>query len=614
MSLKVVGGLLAQDLATVRPSVTTWSRLEPRPATPDLAPSLAAPVADPLWLLHRQWAFGELHGEDAGSPIDVRLTGDQAVPARYHPGPLGGTPSQVAVDYAHPELPLEVAVEREPVRGTHPRLAAAHGLQFLRLLGAEGAAELAPRFTAAFPLQPERPADPDADRHGAGWAAVMTGRALDGDALATAVRPLTAADGSVTGIPPGVSVPQSRQARAIRALTRFMAAYDATVTQPPDGEASAWRADRQEYALALSADGTGGTVLLQADEYTDGRLDWWAFLASGAPGLGNPQTPQPVTSMQVPAMLPSPVRYPGMPAARYWEFEDARVSLGRLEAGPTDLARLLLVEFGLVYGTDWWLVPVELPVGSLFTVTGLRVRDTFGVETAVGPSRNSDGRPWEMFELGQTGAGATRLADLFFLPPTLSGRLEGDPAEEVTLLRDEMANLAWGVERRVPGTSGEPVERALEAARLAVHQEMPTVSEDVRLVYRLMSPVPVNWIPFEPVATVPPTDPAYDLAFERRVLQRTVPDVGGGPPVVEQVHPRGLLLRSDPSLPVAAETPLRIAEEEIPREGAVVTRSFQYARWFGGASFLWMGRSKRAGRGEGSSGLRYDATDRAGGP
>ncbi|MGP4091109.1 hypothetical protein ACTWQJ_42905, partial [Streptomyces sp. KR55] len=301
---------------------------------------------------------------------------------------------------------------------------------------------------------------------------------------------------------------------------------------------------------------------------------------------------------------------PGMPADRYWEFEDARVNLGELEAGPSDLARLLLVEFGLVYGPDWWLVPLDLPVGSLFTVTDLRVRDTFGVETVVGPSRNSDGRPWEMFELGQTGDGAARLTDLFFLPPTLPRRLEGDPVEEVTLLRDEMANLAWGVERRVPGVSGEPVERALEAARLAVHQSILTVSEDVRLIYRLMSPVPVNWIPFEPVATVPPTDPAYDLAFERRVLQRTVPGVGDAPPVLERVHPRGLLLRSDPSQPVESEPPLRIVEEEIPRDGAVVTRAFQYARWCGGTSFLWMGRARRAGRGEGSSGLRYDAADR----
>ncbi len=55
------------------PSVVGWSRLEPVPATGDLEPGLQAPLADPLWLLARQWQFGELHGDDAGSPVEVRL-------------------------------------------------------------------------------------------------------------------------------------------------------------------------------------------------------------------------------------------------------------------------------------------------------------------------------------------------------------------------------------------------------------------------------------------------------------------------------------------------------------------------------------------------------------
>jgi hypothetical protein len=51
-------------------------------------------------------------------------------------------------------------------------------------------------------------------------------------------------------------------------------------------------------------------------------------------------------------------------------------------------------------------------------------------------------------------------------------------------------------------------------------------------------------------------------------------------------------------------------EEEVPREGALVERAFQYARWFGGARLLWLGRRKTVGRGESSSGLRFDMLDR----
>jgi hypothetical protein len=48
----------------------------------------------------------------------------------------------------------------------------------------------------------------------------------------------------------------------------------------------------------------------------------------------------------------------------------------------------------------------------------------------------------------------------------------------------------------------------------------------------------------------------------------------------------------------------------VPREGALVERRFQYARWFDGAGLLWLGRRKSVGRGESSSGLRFDILDR----
>ena len=44
-------------------------------------------------------------------------------------------------------------------------------------------------------------------------------------------------------------------------------------------------------------------------------------------------------------------------------------------------------------------------------------------------------------------ANHTRPSGALFLPPTLGPTLESEPLELVHLLRDEMANLAWGVER-----------------------------------------------------------------------------------------------------------------------------------------------------------------------
>jgi hypothetical protein len=62
--------------------------------------------------------------------------------------------------------------------------------------------------------------------------------------------------------------------------------------------------------------------------------------------------------------------------------------------------------------------------------------------------------------------------------------------------------------------------------------------------------------------------------------------------------PSGRLLRS-------AE-PFRLHAEEVPREGAHVTRAYRYTRWSDGSTHLWVTRRKRPGLGEGSSGLRFD--------
>ena len=77
----------------VSASIVTWSRLEPVDQSSDLSVSLAAPIADPLWMLHRQWQFGELEGNDAGTPIEVRIE-HRAVPlSRLRLGAMPRTPS-----------------------------------------------------------------------------------------------------------------------------------------------------------------------------------------------------------------------------------------------------------------------------------------------------------------------------------------------------------------------------------------------------------------------------------------------------------------------------------------------------------------------------------------
>lgn len=185
--------------------------------------------------------------------------------------------------------------------------------------------------------------------------------------------------------------------------------------------------------------------------------------------------------------------------------------------------------------------------------------------------------------------------------------MQGDPLEEVALFRDELANMVWGVERRVQGASGEPYNRYHEATQVAARQQLVQGDGDAPItadiVYRLATTVPEHWIPFVAVpaqANQPASQ--FNIQLERRAMLRTL---GDGTRVL--VQPRGMLLRSDPSQSVSSEPPLRLEEEEVPREGIVVQRLMQYARWTDGRAYVWLGRGKKVGRGEGSSGLRFDA-------
>jgi hypothetical protein len=222
--------------------------------------------------------------------------------------------------------------------------------------------------------------------------------------------------------------------------------------------------------------------------------------------------------------------------------------------------------------------------------------------TPVARSRDADGAPWSVFEL----SGGPAARDWLFLAPTLAQTIAGEPVEEVALVRDEMANMVWGIERRVQGVSGDSYDRGDESSRRAAQQQLSGPPVDAPLVYRLATSVPEHWIPFVPVPAEgsTPTDPVIQL--QRRALLRTEADGER-----RTVQPRGVLLRSDPRRPADAEAPLRIEEEEVPREGVVVERTFQFARWLDGRALLWLGRRKRAGRGEGASGLRFDVLTRA---
>jgi hypothetical protein len=219
------------------------------------------------------------------------------------------------------------------------------------------------------------------------------------------------------------------------------------------------------------------------------------------------------------------------------------------------------------------------------------VTDTFGERRLLRPYTEVDGptAAWRLFHLSGTSDAALLLA------PTLTASLESPALEEVLFLRDEMANLAWAVERLIDGPHGRPVQRhELEVARQQRTNASPAESPIAPLAYHLTTRVPAHWIPLVPVRDAP-TAP---LRLRRASLLR------GGPAELMEPEPLGRIL-----LPGQA---LEVHEEEVPRAGARVTRNFQSARAADGSTHVWMARRKGPGRGEGFSGLRFDVVEETG--
>jgi hypothetical protein len=577
------------------PSITFWTRIEPFARLDDIDLGLQAQTHDPLWLLARQWQTGEYQAEDAGTPVLATFRAERSPLARFRPGAAG------KAEPYRGDVPLETLVEREPVqRFADPRrdlrVAADAGLYFMRLLERSKVSAAARQTlgAAARWQLPEPPAAGDDDA-GRRYLGVMRGRVPDGYRVYQALAPTLRA--AKPALPDAPAIPAADRPKAVQAGIAFLDWFDARYSVAPAGPDApsatpTWVSERLEYAFAVSAKTADGELALTAAEYPGGALEWHSFDADPALKLVRPADPKPESIVRT--VVPAPVRYAGMAADRFWELEDSRVNLNRIEGDPDELLRLLLVDFALVYGSDWFTIPVDVEPGAVFRPRSLVVTDAFGERTVV-PHYTASARPqaeWRLFAL--TGGGPRE--DVLFLPPVLAASLHGDPVEEVLFIRDELTNLVWAVERLAPGIAGGSVNRA-EGYRDPRPERVAAPPDDATgdASYRLATTVPDYWVPFQP-QRIDPAKP--DIRLRRAAA---LVDEGGEPALSE---PHGRILEPE-------RHDLSLFEEEVPRGGVRVVRRFEYARWVDGSTYLWLARRKGAGTGESSSGLRFDLVEEA---
>jgi hypothetical protein len=174
-------------------------------------------------------------------------------------------------------------------------------------------------------------------------------------------------------------------------------------------------------------------------------------------------------------------------------------------------------------------------------------------------------------------------------------------------VRDEVANMVWGVEKTVPLATG--ISRLGNEVQVQTVNYLegllglggpppppPPMTAAVR--YQVMNTVPENWIPFLPVH-VPGSN--RDIQLQRAAMPRILI---GNPDPPEKVQPLTALLRQ--GLDDAVPSVYFVHEEEVPRAGVRVTQYYSRTRWTTGQVFTWLRAQKQTGRGEASSGLGFD--------
>jgi hypothetical protein len=575
------------------PSVTIWNRLEARPRTASFDRALKAEIRDALWMLTKQWQMGEFRGSDAGSPVFAKLRIDTTQLTKYRPGTSATEPFEYDVRVA---LDLRLTMGRE-------WLALIEGIGNYRQAFIDAYGIAAPDPTSAADAQ--LCADPRV------WEmfAAVAGRAMDGGALYAYLKgdPAHHAYDGVAGVAGG------HHAALDAAAGKFVAWFERLILQPPPSGDDAWNPQQLEYQFGASAPLPGGAEKVYvADQYWQGRLDWFSLdVDASTPALGAVPGAPPagVPGQDAKTMMPVPVSFAGMPNTRWWTFEDERTNYGDIDASTTDLAKLMFLEFALVYANDWFVIPYTLPVGAIATVRGMAVTNVFGerfwIESAdAGP--DSAWQRWSMFTIDVRAAPDAPADTSLLLLPTVAKTDLGAPAEEVMLIRDEVANMVWGIETTIPLATGDS-GRGLEEARLlraylgaltAAGPAPPPPAAAAPIRYQVMSTVPENWIPFVPVHVDASN---REIQLQRAAMPRIL-EGDPNPPV--KVQPRTPLLRQ--GLDQQPPKPYFVNEEEVPRAGTRVWQAFERTRWSDGRVYVWLRVVRGTGRGEGSSGLRFD--------
>ena len=498
-------------------------RIEGRTRDTNYTEALRLRVHDPLWMLARQWQMGEFRGNNAGSAVSVQC--------KVNYDDCSNNPIEPITEQINPRIDFISKIE-----------SAIYYLDLARLEGRKdkiGIKKLRTELVAAYPIDWDAVSDtfilPDAvtteeekklNKHLLSYDRTYRGKIFDGSMLYA-------------------DLVKNKKSKVPSIDNKFKDWYKKKY-EPASATNEHWQ--KEDLCYEVETNVAGNTF--KGDRYQGGRLSWYSF------DLEEKAESVTYKNQKTVLSLPTPATFASAPNKRLWQMEDRKVFMGNSVEEPSE-ANSVVMRYTTMYANDWMLFPLETQIGKYITVNSINVIDTFGDEHTI----NGDNRAgaseklgdleeqWQMFtNSSKTDRKAPALNGLYYTPQ-LAATVEGKPIEEVKVLRDEMANMVWGVENVVPDGCGGTLDAELYATQLAtivneyneagipVHEPDAIVfgqNTDVviekndsnvakaKFSYQLQSSVPFNWIPFIPqrLATEDAKKCPFFLGGREMVLRR----------------------------------------------------------------------------------------------
>lgn len=552
-----------------QPFIRSYNRLESTPRSDDMEAGVSMETADPLWYLCRQWQFGEFQGEDAASAFQANILANH-----QKPGQLvlpGG--KEIAYDLSSP---LETIVERENL-SYNIHLSAQLGRYFRRWLRQNKLLKYLPLFLEKYPIDVK---PDDQDLSGNYFFKSVEGYEINGYKLYKSVLDFSYKNWFTSDANFKPAHHNLLETGGNELVNSFKRIYEQA--QEKD---STWISENLEYSFRLEAKQDGNTKkVLDAKQFSGGHLDWKDFdqgVADSNRGITRLQRPEKI----VQTFIPAPLRFSGMPHPRLWQMEDSTTDFGDLEASKTTLVNMLLAEFGMRYSNDWFILPYEVELNTICQVEGICVTDVFGLNFLIQPALDDPEMNWQQFAFFHQSEtdNSSRNKSLFYLAPAVGKVQKSEVLEQVNFMRDEMSNLVWATEQILLSADGQGRRTNRDVPSL---KEFEPVNDESKIRYILGNTVPKNWIPFVPVLKKDSTKEMPEIRLQRARMPQ-------GEPAQSK-----LLSEKQPVY--------FIEEKEVSRSGIIVERKFNRTRWLNGKTFLWIGRQKKTGRGEGNANLKFD--------